>query len=89
MTVKVTWDAGGDASLGIVDGIHVTVCSSEKAFPPGASARGNLWVNDTAHPFTLKVNASKRETAGYVVRGRLVSATTVVIAAFAEHGIKG
>lgn len=79
---RITWDDGGEAALGAVDALHMTALASTRAFPPGAPVRGVLHAEAPVR-FELKVAGSKREGDGYVVRGRLVNATTAVRAAFA------
>jgi hypothetical protein len=78
---RITWDDGGDATLGPVHDLAVTLLASSRAYPPGAPVRGTLH-GDTPLAFTLKVAGSKREGEGYTVRGKLVSATAAVRDAF-------
>lgn len=84
---RITWDAGGEATLGEVDDLHVTVRASPRAYPPGATASGTLYA-EPALPFAMKIAGSKREPDGFVVRGRLVNATVAVRAAFAASATK-
>jgi hypothetical protein len=80
--MKITWIAGGEGEVTVVDDLHVTVASS-KAFPPGAPAHGTL---HDASPvaFTLKVAGSRKEGERFAVRGRLVNATAAIREAFAR-----
>jgi len=80
--MKITWIAGGEGEVTVVDDLHVTVASS-KAFPPGAPAHGTL---HDASPvaFTLKVAGSRKEGERFAVRGRLVNATVAIREAFAR-----
>lgn len=80
MSGHVRWFGEGEATVVAVNAIQVTVRST-RPFPPGAPAQGTL---DEAHPFTLKVAGSRKESDAYVVRGRLVSATVAVREAFAR-----
>ncbi len=87
MATRITWDAGGEGEVGEVDGLHVTVRASTRAFPPGAPANGTLHAEPPVS-FELKVAGSRREEGGFVVRARLVNATVAVRAAFAAAGAK-
>lgn len=80
MSARVRWVGDGEAAVVAVDGIQVTVRST-RPFPPGAPAQGTL---EEALAFTLKVAGSRKEADGFVVRGRLVSATVAVREAFAR-----
>lgn len=80
---RITWSTDGDATLGEVDDLRVTVRGSTRAFPPGATATGTLH-GDADVNFAMKVAGSKREDDGFVVRGRLVNATVAVREAFAR-----
>ena len=80
MSAGVRWSDGGEATVVAADALLVTVRST-RPFPPGAPARGTL---DGAHEFTLKVAGSRKESDGFEVRGRLVSATVAVREAFAR-----
>jgi hypothetical protein len=79
--VRIAWDDGGEATLGTVHDLTVTFHASTRAFPPGAPVRGTLH-GEAPMRFVLKVMGSKREGEGFTVRGRLVSATTVLRDAF-------
>lgn len=82
---RITWDDGGEATLGPVHDLAVTLVDSTRAYPPGAPVRGTLHgASDVA--FTLKVAGSKREGEGFTVRGKLVSATAAVRDAFRALG---
>ena len=84
---RITWDDGGEATLGPVHGLAVTLVDSTRAYPPGAPVRGTLHgERDVA--FTLKVAGSKREGEGegFTVRDKLVSATAAVRDAFQALG---
>ena len=78
---RITWDDGGEATLGPVHDLAVTLLASSRAYPPGAPVRGTLH-GEAALAFTLKVAGSKREGEGFTVRGKLVSATAAVRDAF-------
>jgi len=84
MSARITWSAGGEATLAVVNGVQVTV-HSNKPYPPGAPVPGALHLGDGERPFTLKVTGSRKiadET--WEVRGRLLTATSDVLAAFAR-----
>ncbi len=66
-------------------GSNVTVRTSTRAYPPGATASGTLHGANTTH-FAMKVAGSRKEPDGFVVRGRLVNATVAIRGAFAEAG---
>jgi hypothetical protein len=82
---RITWDDGGEATLGPVHDLAVTLLHSTRAYPPGAPVRGSLH-GDGPVAFTLKVAGSKREGEGFTVRGKLVSATAAVRDAFRALG---
>ncbi len=82
---RITWEAGGEGTLGEVDDLHVTVRTSTRAYPPGATASGTLHGANTTN-FAMKVAGSRKEPDGFVVRGRLVNATVAIRGAFAEAG---
>jgi hypothetical protein len=82
-TPTIRWTAGGEAELVSAAGVQVTVRST-KPFPPGAPVPGTLTL-DAPYAFTLKVAGSRRIAEGvWEVRGRLTTATTDVLAAFAR-----
>jgi hypothetical protein len=79
----IQWAVGGEAEIVAVDGVRLTVHST-KPFPPGAPVPGTLTL-ETAHPFTLKVAGSRKVAEGvWQVQGRLTTATSDVLAAFAQ-----
>lgn len=79
----IQWSDGGEADVVQASGIHITVRST-RPFPPGAPVTGTL-AGHPAYPFTLKVAGSRKVEEGiWEVRGRLVTATSAVIAAFAR-----
>ena len=80
--MKVTWTAGGEGEVTVVDDLHVTVAST-RAFPPGAPAHGTLH-DEPPIAFTLKVAGSRKEGERFAVRGRLVNATVAIREAFAR-----
>jgi hypothetical protein len=84
MSVQITWNAGGEATVAVVNGVQVTVHSS-KPYPPGAPVPGTLHASDGDRAFTIKVAGSRKiAEATWEVRGRLVTATSDVLAAFAR-----
>ncbi len=84
MSAAIVWSVGGAAKLVSVSNLQVVV-HSDKPFPPGAPVQGVLRADDGDRAFTLKVTGSRRiEDGTWEVRGRLVTATSNVIAAFAR-----
>ncbi len=83
MSDAIEWTGGGSARVVSANGMLVEVHST-RPFPPGAPVPGTLTA-DGAHAFTLKVAAARKiaETT-WAVRGRLLTPTAAVIAAFAQ-----
>ncbi|MEI8256676.1 MAG: hypothetical protein WCJ30_13460, partial [Deltaproteobacteria bacterium] len=64
--------------------VQITV-HSDKPFPPGAPVQGLLHAGDGDRAFAIKVTNSRLIAPGtWEVRGRLVTATSDVIASFAR-----
>jgi hypothetical protein len=79
----IVWHEGGTAAVRSVQGVDVVLRSSVP-YPPGKPAQGTLHTASGTHAFTVKVVRSQKVAEGvWDVRGRLVSATTAVRAAFA------
>lgn len=84
MSARITWSAGGEATLATANGVQVTM-HSNKPYPPGAPVQGTLHLGDGERAFTLKCTGShKIADETWEVRGRLVTATSDVLAAFAR-----
>ena len=79
----IAWHEGGTAAVREVREVDVVLRSSVP-YPPGKPAQGTLSAADGSHSFTVKVARSQKVAEGvWDVRGRLISATTAVRAAFA------
>lgn len=78
----ISWHEGGTAQVRSVKDVDVVLRSSVP-YPPGKPAQGTLSAADGSHSFTVKVARSQKVAEGvWDVRGRLLSATTAVRAAF-------
>ena len=82
MTARVSWTGGGEATLVTISALQVTF-QSNKPFPPGAPVAGTLHLDDGTREFGLKVVGSRKSAdTMWEVRGRLVTATSELLAAF-------
>ena len=79
----IVWSNGGEASLISAAGSQIVV-HSNKPFPPGAPVSGTLG-SDEPKTFVVKIGGSRKiADAMWEVRGRLSTATTDVLNAFAN-----
>ena len=78
---EVEWGGGGRAVVISASGVHVQLHST-RPFAPGTPAPGALG-GETPRSFVLKVATSRKlDDDTWDVRGRLVTATRDVLAAF-------
>jgi hypothetical protein len=85
MSATIAWATGGDGVLLAHDGGTLVTVRSTKPFPPGAPVAGTLGAGERQWAFQLKVASTRKVDEGaWEVRGRLLSATTELIAAFAS-----
>jgi hypothetical protein len=83
----VQWQGAGSASVVSAQGTAV-VLRSDRPFPPGAPAQGDLTTRTPSHAFTLKVAGSRKVAEGiWEVRGKLQTAPSDLIAAFAAAAV--
>lgn len=79
----IAWENAGDAQVVSAAGVQV-VLRSTRPYPPGAPVQGTLATASGPKIFTLKVAGSRKVAEDvWEVRGRLLTATVDLIAAFA------
>jgi|LNFM01.1.fsa_nt_gb hypothetical protein len=84
----IAWEGGGTAQVRDARDIDVVLRSSVP-YPPGKPAQGSLRTADALLHFTVKVSRSQRVVEGvWDVRGRLISATNPLRAAFAASVVR-